>query len=402
MRRLLFVPLVCLALVTSTGAGLASSYIFTSIDVPGSIYSSAAGINDRSQIVGVYADTNQQQHGFMLDNGTFTIIDVPNSLRTSANGINNDGEIVGDYTDLGGLGHGFLLSGGILTTIDVPGAVSTSANGINSLGRIVGTSFAAGRGNAPFVLAGGVFTTVVLPVPNTASFAAGINDRDEIVGTFEMNLQNHGFLLSGSDFTTIDVPAANTSALGINGQRDIVGEYRALSQPFVFRGFLRTGNELTPFDVPGSPRTRPNGINNQRHMVGAHTDAENVLHGFVATLLGSDTTPPVISGMPSAGCVLWPPNHRLVQVAVITATDAETGIAPGSFAIDVVSNEPVNPREPDVVITPGGDGALVVQLRAERVGGGKGRIYTLTATAADLAGNPVTSTATCRVPHDRR
>ena len=131
-------------------------------------------------------------------------------------------------------------------------------------------------------------------------------------------------------------------------------------------------------------------------------DADNVLHGFVATLPGSDTTPPVISGMPSAGCVLWPPNHHLVQVAVVTATDAETGIDPGSFAVDVVSNEPFDPREPDIVITPGGDGALVVQLRADRLGGGKGRIYTLTASAADLAGNRVTSTATCRVPHDRR
>jgi hypothetical protein len=42
-----------------------------------------------------------------------------------------------------------------------------------------------------------------------------------------------------------------------------------------------------------------------------------------------------------------------------------------------------------------------VQVRAERVGSGGGRVYTITATASDLAGNIATQTATCKVPHDR-
>src|SRR4030095_2012117 len=40
---------------------------------------------------------------------------------------------------------------------------------------------------------------------------------------------------------------------------------------------------------------------------------------------------PVISGMPAAGCKLWPPNRKLVQVAVVTADDALSGLAADSL-----------------------------------------------------------------------
>jgi hypothetical protein len=114
-----------------------------------------------------------------------------------------------------------------------------------------------------------------------------------------------------------------------------------------------------------------------------------------------DGTPPVILGMPAAGCALWPPNHKMVQVATVTAADALSGVAPGSFKITGTSNEPSDPKDPDIVITPKGTGGFVVQLRADRSGNGTGRVYTLTATANDLAGNTATATATCAVPHDQ-
>ena len=54
----------------------------------------------------------------------FTTIDVPGSTFTIAYGINASGEIVGQYRDAGGVTHGFLLSGGVYTTLDVPGGVA--------------------------------------------------------------------------------------------------------------------------------------------------------------------------------------------------------------------------------------------------------------------------------------
>jgi hypothetical protein len=111
-----------------------------------------------------------------------------------------------------------------------------------------------------------------------------------------------------------------------------------------------------------------------------------------------DRTAPTVTGLPS-NCSLWPPDHALVQVASVTARDGLSGLA-GASTLTVTSNEPENGTgdgdlAPDVVISGG-----TVQVRAERAGSGSGRVYTITATASDLAGNTTTQTATCSVPHD--
>ena len=112
-----------------------------------------------------------------------------------------------------------------------------------------------------------------------------------------------------------------------------------------------------------------------------------------------DGAPPVLSGLPSEKCALWPVNHKLQRVAVLRASDAVSGIARGSFQVNATSNEPMDPS--DVSVTEDENGGLVVELRAERSGGSEsGRVYHLTVTAQDLAGNAVTGTATCIVPHD--
>ena len=89
----------------------------------------------------------------------------------------------------------------------------------------------------------------------------------------------------------------------------------------------------------------------------------------------------------------------MVQVATVTASDTLSGLA--SFNLTGTSNEPPDSGESDIVITGAGVQARVVGLRAERLGNGSGRVYTLTATASDLAGNSTTATATCIVPHDQ-
>jgi hypothetical protein len=115
-----------------------------------------------------------------------------------------------------------------------------------------------------------------------------------------------------------------------------------------------------------------------------------------------DKTPPAISGMPATGCSLWPPNRKLVQVATIKATDTLSGLVPGSLTVTGTSNEPSSdPNDPEIVITPNRSGGFTVQLQAERLGSGNGRIYTINATAMDNAGNSASATATCTVPHDQ-
>ncbi len=113
-----------------------------------------------------------------------------------------------------------------------------------------------------------------------------------------------------------------------------------------------------------------------------------------------DRSGPTISGMP-VNCTLWPPNKKMVQVATVSAKDNLAGLVKGSFKVTGVSNEPSDPKHPDIVISPNASGDFVIQLNADRSGNGSGRIYTLTTTASDLADNTSTVNATCKVPHDQ-
>lgn len=126
------------------------------------------------------------------------------------------------------------------------------------------------------------------------------------------------------------------------------------------------------------------------------------LTASASTTVKLDKTGPTISGMPAPGsCELWPPNGKFSQVANVTAADALSGLAAGTFTVTGSSNEPSDPSSPDIVITPTNSGGYTIQLRADRLGTGTGRIYTLTATAKDVAGNATTVTGTCTVPHDK-
>lgn len=109
-----------------------------------------------------------------------------------------------------------------------------------------------------------------------------------------------------------------------------------------------------------------------------------------------DKTAPTIAGMPPAGCTLSPERHQLLQVATITASDSLSGVS--SLIVTATSSEPDSGTgggdvPGDIVINGG-----TVRLRAERSPSSKGRIYTIFATATDIAGNASTATATCTVP----
>ena len=74
-----------------------------------------------------------------------------------------------------------------------------------------------------------------------------------------------------------------------------------------------------------------------------------------------------------------------------------------TVALSVSSNEPVNGTgdgntAPDWQIV----NEHLVRLRAERAGNGTGRVYTITITATDSAGESSSADVAVSVPHDRR
>jgi hypothetical protein len=132
------------------------------------------------------------------------------------------------------------------------------------------------------------------------------------------------------------------------------------------------------------------------------TSSTNDPNPFNNTATASNTianSGPAITGLSTSTSTLWPPNHKMVDVTLNYTSTPVCGAA--TTTVVVTSNEPVNgtgdgDTSPDWVIVDGHH----LQLRAERASGGSGRIYTITVTSTDGAGNTTTASTTVRVPHD--
>ena len=115
-----------------------------------------------------------------------------------------------------------------------------------------------------------------------------------------------------------------------------------------------------------------------------------------------DTTAPTLSVSLSPNS-LSPPNHKLVPIyATVSASDACSANVAVSL-VSIFSNEPDNgtgdgdqPNDIQAIgggPVPFGTDVRSFQLRAERSGGGDGRIYKVTYSATDAAGNATSATA---------
>jgi parallel beta-helix repeat protein len=157
-----------------------------------------------------------------------------------------------------------------------------------------------------------------------------------------------------------------------------------------------TGAQSTPDMVGGNPESVSVTAEGVTTVGYSAFDVAGNIEPVKSLAVRIDKTNPIISGMPASGCTLSPPKHQLVQVANVTAADSLSGVA--TLSVTAVSSEPDSGTgggdDPGDIVINGG----VVQLRAERSPSGRGRVYTITATAIDVAGNTLTNVSTCSVP----
>ena len=127
------------------------------------------------------------------------------------------------------------------------------------------------------------------------------------------------------------------------------------------------------------------------------------------SLTVTDTVPPVIDSLVASPGTLWPPNHKLVPIS-ITASPTDCDPSLSCRIVSVTANEPVlgpgsGNTDPDWIITDPGPkvspAVFGVELRAERAGGGTGRVYRIDTTCADASGNTTSGSSTVTVPHDQ-
>lgn len=127
---------------------------------------------------------------------------------------------------------------------------------------------------------------------------------------------------------------------------------------------------------------------------------------FVVTVNDTEAPSLVAIGDP---VVLWPPNHQYVSFSiedfVVSIEDNCTSLEAADVAFDFVTSDEVEDARG------GGDGNTdddilftgnTLNLRAERQGGGNGRVYTIHLVVTDEHQNQSTATAEVHVPHNRK
>ena len=139
---------------------------FTTIDVPGAVFTGISGINGLGDMVGDYGqDVNADVHGFLYSNGTFTYFDYPGEAVTVPEGINDSGLIVGYATQLPSRRSsvvGFLYDGTTFTKLKDDSNQATYCYGINNAGIVVGAAGTLGSTNG-FEFINGRYKAILFP-----------------------------------------------------------------------------------------------------------------------------------------------------------------------------------------------------------------------------------------------
>jgi uncharacterized membrane protein len=307
--------------------GYSAKIEFTEIDVPGAAYTWASAINNHSEVIGGYADQSNVAHSFLRTaDGTITTFDVPGSGSAGASSINDHGDITGSfgYPDAGFLRHadgkfetftnrksvdptamnehreivgilannrykrqGFLREEhSNLSLLPDMGSKFVYVSGINNSGTIV-WSTADDNGSRGFIRSADGTITQVQAVPGARyTDLAAINESGWIAG----NSDGRGFLRDPEGQTTIfDHSALGAYSLAVtclSNTNWIGGNYDRGDG--IYHGFVRRPDgTLITVDDPNAVvggLAQLLGINAQGLVTGYYTDANNVTHGYIASV----------------------------------------------------------------------------------------------------------------------
>jgi hypothetical protein len=219
----------------------------------------------------------------------------PGAVDTLPSGINSDGLIAGTSETAAqtaaNVEEGFVLRGRTYRTIFFPGARDTDLGGINDGGEVLGTWGDFSGDDHCFIRdADGDYKSFDIPFPNNGNpDCLAINNPGDTVGHYFLPGRNHGWLRTArGTFSHIDVTFDGvhffwTEPNGINDNRDIVGMFQDASNDD--HGFLLHRGKYYQIDVPfaGATQTNCYGINNEGDIVGSYRGGDGNDHGFVLT-----------------------------------------------------------------------------------------------------------------------
>ena len=307
--RFTFFMAICLTLASVDGntplwalsepSESTADYIFETIEVPGVDFLELTSTNDLGHYAGnTRSPDGEKIIGFTLIDGLFSTYDVPGSLKTVFYGLNNAGQAVGFYRDSDEIDHGVIVQDGELTQFDFPGAAQTEIYGISETGIFAGNIIDAAG------VIHGFMGDMQIDVPGAIrTYADHVNAAGILVGSYtDADGINHGYMRlpdgsfinvdahdthhSEDDF--IDVDAHDTLSelefLFVNAISDTgLILFRAKAVDDIQRSYILMPN-AEPLDlrVPGSVITIARDIDGQGRVAGYYDTQDGRRHGFVA------------------------------------------------------------------------------------------------------------------------
>lgn len=306
LRDLAAIAVLMMGPAVNGRAALGANYLFSKIEVPGAVETSAYGIsNDGRYLVGSFVDAQGQEHGFRQFQGQWTTLDFPAATATVALGVNNAGTLVGGYFDDAANPRPFFASGHNLAYhgIEFGEGFLGMASGINdgtvipaSIPQVVGYVTKDGGAESGFVVglegtghtAGKFFQTKLGGVASPTVFA-DMNVAGDIVGDYVGSDGMHRGLLrlAGGSEVNFEWPlGASTQLTGIDDRGVMIGSFIAPRATPTTMGFVFDDYRLTTLEYPGAEVTIPSSISNDGLIVG-FSQHNGRRFGFLATPVDS-------------------------------------------------------------------------------------------------------------------
>ena len=379
----------------------------------GGTFSMACGINDNGEVVGSATTAAGHQHPFMVDPDNNVTEIVPFAGATGSGhacAVDASGR-VGGYATSGSVNRAFVFDNGALLNVDTFGStdsnVAAAAAGVSVGWYTVSNTVSA------FVHTddNGSVNLNDLITPGSGwqlDQAFAVNTAGWIAGNGRLNGQPRAFRL-----TPVAAPKDTTAPVisAVSATPSTVWPPNGALVP-VTVSVTATDNtdpapvcSLTSLTASG-PTPDGSGITGSLSVtvraVGGVTytltvtctdAAGNSSSRSTDVVVPPDTTAPVISHVQATPDAIWPPNSKMVPVAVTVSATDDVDATPQCSLASISAN---GGSASDAEVT----GPFTANVRSEKNSDGTVRVYTLHVKCADNAGNKSEGAATVVVGKD--
>jgi probable HAF family extracellular repeat protein len=264
---------IVLSTFAFASASYGQSYSVIELNFPGGTYSSAAGINNKGDVVGTGYTSNGFEHAFLYSGGQMTDIGILAGDWSEADAINDNGQIVGSSQ----LYPSFIYSEGAITALPTFNGGAVSVTAINKTGEAVGY-YDGPYGPAALVYSGGNWTNILNPLFSYYSYAYDINTGRQIVvnEVAPFNGFEGAYQYSGGVGTALGSLGGASHGSAINGIGQIVG-WSETNRGGVHHAFTYNGVTMSDLGTLGG-NSEAYALNNKGQIVGASAG-----HAFLST-----------------------------------------------------------------------------------------------------------------------